>query len=262
MKQLHAHALIAALVVGLAAAPAFAANEGRAMGVDPDARAEAAGTARTLAVGSDISLGERVVTGPSGEVQVLFVDQTRLVVGPGSALLIEAYLMRGDGSAEQFAINALGGTYRFITGNSPKSAYQIVTPAATIGVRGTEFDLLVLGGQTRVLLYDGAVRICNRSGACVEVTGRCDIGVATLGGAQVVVSSDPNQRPLALDFRYASVQSPLLPPFRISGASNCLTQDTNSSSGADENNNGNQRQPPNITPQQPVGGITPPLKRP
>lgn len=253
MKQHRLRPLLTVFVLGiLAGAPAHAANEGRAMGVDPAAAAEFNGGSRTLAVGSDISLGERIVTGVSGEVQVLFVDQTRLVVGPGSALLIEAYLMRGNGSAEQFAINALGGTYRFITGNSPKSAYQINTPVATIGVRGTEFDLLVAGGETRVLLYDGAVRICNTGGSCVELTERCDIGLVTSAGTDVVLHNDTEHPPLVALFRYARVQSPLLPPFRISGAGNCLIApegSTDSIVNPNDDNNPRQRQTPQ--PQQP-----------
>jgi len=123
---------------------AVAAAEGTAVGVDPDAVARRGSADRTLVVGADISVGERIVTGPSGRVQVLFADQTRLVVGPGSALLIESYLMNGD-TADKFAINALAGTFRFISGNSPKSAYSIETPTAAIAVRGTKFDVSVAG---------------------------------------------------------------------------------------------------------------------
>src|SRR5690606_42119301 len=85
------------------------------------------------------SIGDRVVTGPSGQVQILFSDRTELVVGPRSALLIEDYLLRNDGSAGKFAINALSGTFRFVTGGAPKDSYVIKTPTGTIGVRGTAF---------------------------------------------------------------------------------------------------------------------------
>ena len=61
---------------------------------------------RLLVVGADVSVGEKIVTGPSGNVQLLFQDQTRLVVGPRSTLEIETYLLSGSG-ADKFAVNAL-----------------------------------------------------------------------------------------------------------------------------------------------------------
>ena len=95
-----------ALVLATFCLPAFAAKEGQAVGVDPDAMAQGASGDRTLVVGADISVGERVVTGRAGQVQIIFADQTRLVVGPGSDLLIVAYLMRNSGTADRLAISS------------------------------------------------------------------------------------------------------------------------------------------------------------
>jgi hypothetical protein len=77
--------------------------------------------------------------------------------------VIDAFVFNGN-RAGNFSINAVRGAFRFITGNSPKNAYSIITPTATIGMRGTQFDLTVdrLGGTTRVLEYEGITRICKR----------------------------------------------------------------------------------------------------
>ena len=260
---------IAALFAGmLSLGPAWAANEGKAVGVDPDAVARGGTGERTLIVGTDVSVGERVMTGPSGQVQLVFLDDTRLVVGPGSSLLIESYLMRGGGSAERFAVNALGGTFRFISGNSPKSAYQIRTPSATIGVRGTEFDFVVGRGETRVMLYEGAVRVCAGS-SCIDLAERCGVARAA-GSARLFTRNDPERPELARVFRYAFSQSSLLHPFRVSAAARCLEGSAvpaSESSGEDDedtstppsNNGGN---PPSTgggnTPPSTGGGNTPP----
>jgi hypothetical protein len=243
---------IAALFAGmLALGPAWAVNEGKALGVDPDALARGSSGDRTLIVGADVSVGERVVTGASGQVQLVFLDDTRLVVGPGSSLLIETYLMRGGGSAERFAINALGGTFRFISGNSPKSAYEIRTPSATIGVRGTEFDVVVGRGETRVMLYEGAVRVCAGNG-CVDLDERCGIASAA-GSARLFTTADPQRPQLAQAFRYAIVQSPLLRPFRVNGAGRCLEGSvTSGSESSGEPGDPYTRTPPNS------GGNPPP----
>jgi hypothetical protein len=203
------------------AAPAFAANEGRAVGVDPDASALGSGVTRTLVVGTDVSVGERINTGPRGQVQLVFVDQTRLVVGPGSSLLIETYLLRGGNSAERVVVNALGGTFRFISGNSPSSAYQINTPSATIGVRGTAFDVFVARGLSGAMVYTGAVEFCANN-TCVLLTNRCELAIGGNTTAATLFSHEDSEREEYVPaFRYARFQTPLLPEFRVSGANLC-----------------------------------------
>lgn len=201
------------------AGPARSA-EGQAVGVNPDALARFSGTDRILTVGADISVGEQVVTGPSGQVQIIFADQTRLVVGPGSALVIETYLFNGN-TAEKFAINALAGSFRFISGHSPKPAYSIRTPTASIAVRGTKFDFNVAPRRTDLMLYEGAVRLCATSGQCQELIARCDLGTVDASVAALIHHPDPNHQPLAQAFRYSRFQTPLLSQFRISGAGQC-----------------------------------------
>ena len=93
---------------------------------------------RSSSVGSDIFIGDQVVTDARGLVQIKFSDNTKLVVGPNSSLVIEDYLLREDGSGGKLAINALSGTFRFVTGGAAKDRYLIETPTGTIGVRGTE----------------------------------------------------------------------------------------------------------------------------
>ena len=59
------------------------------------------------------------------------------------------------------------GAFRFITGASPKAAYEIKTPTATMGVRGTVFDVFVADdGETVVLLHEGGVDVCSAPGSC------------------------------------------------------------------------------------------------
>lgn len=203
----------------LLASPSWSAD-GKAVGVNPEAVTRVSGGDRTLIVGADISLGDQVVTGASGQVQIIFSDQTRLVVGPGSALVIEAYLFNGR-TAEKLAINALAGSFRFISGNSPKSAYSIKTPTASIAVRGTKFDFNVNRGRTDLMLYEGAVRLCSASGDCEDVISRCDLGTVNAGVSRLIGYSSPDHPPISETFRYARFQTPLLSDFRVSGAGRC-----------------------------------------
>lgn len=212
--------MVLAVCSGFLLANAASAADGQAVGVDPDAVARLSGSDRVLTVGADVSLGEQIVTGPSGQVQIVFSDQTRLVVGPGSALVIESYLFNGN-TADKFAINALAGSFRFISGHSSKPAYSIQTPTASIAVRGTKFDFNVARSRTDLMLYDGAVRLCSTGGQCQELIARCDLGTVDASVAQLLHHADPGHPPLSQEFRYARFQTPLLSQFRVSGAGQC-----------------------------------------
>ena len=102
------------------------------------------GGTRSLAAGSPLFERDKIVVS-SGNAQIQLLDGTKMVVGPNSALVLEKFLMRGGGTAENVSIDALRGTFRFITGNSPHSAYNLHTSNATIGIRGTAFDFWVGG---------------------------------------------------------------------------------------------------------------------
>lgn len=224
------HKLVLSLVACLLlAAPTTAsAATGTAKGVDPDASAKTGGDTRTLVVGADIFIGDVVKTGPSGQVQIKFSDNTELVVGPRSSLTIEDYLLREDGSAGKLVVDTLAGTFRFVTGNAPKDRYLIKTPTGTIGVRGTAFDWANTDTGTAVMLYHGAVVVCTTGGKCVTLDDVCDVAEYNTTDAAVIghfdtIKGDARAIYKAL-FRYAVNQSPLLREFRINGVERCVNR--------------------------------------
>jgi hypothetical protein len=210
---------VASGCLALAAAPSGAAQ---AVGIDPSALANYNNISRTLFVGANVSMGETVVTGPAGKVQLVFSDQTKLLIGPNSSLLIEAYLLRPDNTATQFAVDALSGSFRFITGNSAKNAYRIDTPTGMIGVRGTQFDFTVDPAKgTSLVLFEGAVRMCNLDNKCLDLAQGCAVGMMTATGSAAVA---PAQQPaLKGHFPFVGEQTGLLPAFQVADSNKCLT---------------------------------------
>jgi len=202
------------------------AASGKALGVKPAAAVETKSDTKTLTVGADVFIGDRVVTGADGQVQIKFTDQTELVVGPNSALLIEDYLLRQDDSAGKFAINALSGTFRFTTGRAPKDRYIIKTPTGTIGVRGTSFDFNSSSEETKVLLYHGQVILCNLDKTCVTLDDTCELGAYDLGRSEILGHTDDfkgaAREDLKASFRYAQSQAPLLGAFRVEEGKECF----------------------------------------
>ncbi|WP_055045543.1 FecR family protein [Devosia sp. A16] len=220
--------LATTLIVLTASAAALAAPAGSAVGVDPAAEINSTDGPRTLVVGADVFLGDLIRTSTGGSAQILFADGTRLVVGPGSSLRIEDYLLRADGSAGKMVIGALAGTFRFASGNAPKDRYSIKTPSGTIGIRGTAFDLVVDGPKsTRVLMYSGSTQLCTRTGECAVISDTCEMGemtrhTATSLGLSTTLDSAARKQ-LRKVFVYGAAQQRLESPFRMKQARNCLT---------------------------------------
>jgi hypothetical protein len=219
--------LVACAAMLTASSPALAAS-GTALGVKPQAEAALGGQSRVLVVGADVFIGDLVRTGSAGLVQIKFSDGTELVVGPNSALTIEDYLLRDNNTAGQFAINALAGTFRFATGSAPKDSYLITTPTGTIGVRGTAFDLNVDDEESRVLLFHGAVRLCNTRNQCVTLDDTCEVGTYDLSDAITlgpgVELEDDIRRAMQENFIYAQSQAPLMREFWVDIARQCLNR--------------------------------------
>ena len=132
-----------------------------------------------LAEQAPVHRDERIKTSQSGLGQFVFRDGTKLAVGWGSSVVIDKYVFNDDASVKQLSIKAVKGTFRWISGKSKSSAYSIVTPAGTIGVRGTVFDFYVnRDGTTAMVLLQGKASFCGSNG-CKQLTKKCDCVIGT-----------------------------------------------------------------------------------
>ncbi len=179
-------ATVALSVMLLAPLPSNAAEKvGQAVLI----RTEVRGAGGPLAVDDPVHRDEQIRTSLSGLGQFIFRDGTRLAVGAGSSVTVDKFVFDDSGSVKKLTINAAKGTFRWMSGNSDHSAYQIVTPAGTIGVRGTAFDFYVgANGMTAVVLLNGAAQFCG-AGGCRQLKAQCDCVIARRNGA----ISDPRR---------------------------------------------------------------------
>lgn len=144
------------------------------------------GTARNaVAPGDQVFRDEAIQTGADSLAKIVFLDQTNLSIGPNARVALNQYVYSEQRPAGKVALNLLRGTYRFVTGDLDKRAYQINTPVATIGVRGTEFDVATTGARTVVTLIGGEVRVCTRSGRCLVLDQPGQVVVVTAGGIRM-----------------------------------------------------------------------------
>ncbi|MGL4279434.1 MAG: FecR family protein [Albidovulum sp.] len=135
---------------------------------------ERSGQALSLRAGQSIESGDVISTDRRGQVQLLFNDETRIAVGPNSTMAVDDIRFKPNGKARKFAVSAVAGGFRFLSGTSARSAYAIDTPTATMGIRGTAFDFVVRNTEgTDLVIFSGLVNMCGRGG-CYQVTGGCD----------------------------------------------------------------------------------------
>lgn len=117
--------------------------------VQGDAKVErAGGKTELLERGSKLAEGDVVVTGASANIQITMIDDAVVAVRPNTRLKIEAYRYAGKADGSETGIfNLLRGGFRSITGligKQNKNAYSVRTPSATIGIRGTDHEPLVI----------------------------------------------------------------------------------------------------------------------
>ncbi len=111
-----------------------------------------------LRAGIDVFQNEIIRTGDRSASRVLFQDNTTLSIGASSEVKLDRFVFDPDPSKSQVALSIARGVVRFATGGLPKSAYQISTPTATIGVRGTIGTISVAAdGTTTINLEEGSM---------------------------------------------------------------------------------------------------------
>ncbi|MGI9426816.1 MAG: FecR family protein [Hyphomicrobiaceae bacterium] len=128
---------------------------------------------RRLRKGTRVHRNEVLLTEKKGRAELKLDDDTKLAVGPGARIRLDEFVLGENKKNTSVVVSLLAGTFRFITGLTNSESYRIETPVATIGVRGTVFDVYVSPqGETLVLLHEGEVEICTRTFSCRRHTRR------------------------------------------------------------------------------------------
>jgi len=146
------------------------------------------GVQRPLARGTELDNGDVVRTN-NGRAQIRFTDGAYVSLQPNTEFGIREYRYdnRTDGNERGF-FGLLKGAMRTVTGaigRINRDRYQIATPTATVGIRGT-------GGVIQVQ-DDGSTLVIGTSGiwSLTNPAGSVDVPA----GNSAVAPSDPNQPP-------------------------------------------------------------------
>ncbi|MFN0163294.1 MAG: FecR domain-containing protein [Burkholderiales bacterium] len=107
------------------------------------------GERRIVAAGGPAFKGDTLETRAGSNAVLVFRDDTRVTLNAGTRLRIEEFAFDAKSPAEgSVSINLLKGGIRALTGLIARARPQSVrfaTPTATVGIRGTGFDMLCEG---------------------------------------------------------------------------------------------------------------------
>lgn len=102
-----------------------------------------------------------------GRVQLSYHDGAKVSLQPHTIYKIQQYAFSGAEDGSEHAITELikGGlrTVTGLIGHKNRERYQLRTPVATIGIRGTEFTVLYLD-KLMLTTNAGSVDVCNAAG--------------------------------------------------------------------------------------------------
>ena len=107
------------------------------------------GGSRELKQGDFIYVSDEIMTSNRSFAVLQFTDGAKVTVRPDTTMIIEQYLYAGNESDEA-TLNLVSGGLRVITGAMAKTNpenYKVRTPVALMGVRGTEFSIMLCGDE-------------------------------------------------------------------------------------------------------------------
>src|SRR5581483_7581148 len=157
------------------------------------------GQVQPLAKGAEIGSGDRIVSGSDGRAQIRFSDGAYVSVQPNSEFDIKEYRFNGNTDGSESAIFGLfKGALRTVTGlvgRVNRNKYQISTPTATIGIRGTGGLIQVNGDGSTLVVGTSGIWTLSNNGGTLEIPA----GMSGFAG-------NPNIAPRP------TTEQPVLPP--------------------------------------------------
>ncbi|MCK9490888.1 MAG: FecR domain-containing protein [Sulfurimonas sp.] len=176
-----------ALIVLLLSVTLFAKDVARVTGLSGDAFIQRDGTKIEVTLGMALEEKDTITTDSRAKVQIIFEDETIISLGKNSKFSIKEYFFEETKEpVAKFAM--LKGAMRTITGKIGKVApekFSVEAKTATIGIRGTNFSVLVGDDESvQVFCTFGAISV-NVNGAESVVNQGFYIIISPDGGVEI-----------------------------------------------------------------------------
>lgn len=143
----------------------FSKIEGRV-----DILKEGAPTTVPVKVNDNVSMGDIVRTKSDGKAEITFKDDTTVRLAPETRMKIDEYVFNPDNSRKTGALGLFRGKVRAVVSKTKggiipvgisTSSFNINTPTAIAGVKGTDFFVFYDKGMTGVIFKEGSGFVAN-----------------------------------------------------------------------------------------------------
>lgn len=163
-----------------------------------------AGKSHPIQKGDAVNEGDTLTTAATASAQIRMQDGGFIAVRPDTRLKFDSFKFNGkqDGSEQSF-FSLFKGGFRAVTGligkiNKPN--YRITTPAATLGIRGTDHETFVVAPGSPMAAV-----------ASAGTYNKVNLGETTMTTGKGTISVLPNQ----MGFVGAADQMPQLQPLNL-----------------------------------------------
>lgn len=196
---------------------------GRVERIEGRVEAQSATGTRTLAVGDLVHVGERIRADVDSEALVQTLDAGILAIRPRAEFVVEAYDAQTR-KTDHMRLRIVSGSLRLVSGwigvvNPPGT--QILTPAATISIKGTDYEPYVLPEDLAdATPYEaGTYDKVNRGATLLSsAAGDVEVKARQIGRAQLVRTDfKPGERDRSLMTLLLPALLERVPDFYVAG---------------------------------------------
>jgi hypothetical protein len=187
--------LFASLFVSVSAL----AGDGVFMVVKGDIRVQSKASGEVKAkVGSKVTEGDIVIAGPDSRAKIVMVDKNVLNISPDTKIVIEKYKFDQAKDEKNVSLNVLYGKVRSTVNqkyDGEKNSFNIKTPSAVAGVRGTDFitGFNPTTNSSKIVTFEGQVL----TGSGMDASGKILNAVAVNPGQFTVATAGAPPAPPA-----------------------------------------------------------------
>ena len=122
-----------------------------------------------LAKGDAVYEGDVIETGGAGSaIRMVFTDKTEFSLGTDARLALDQLVFNPDTQSGSSQFSVLKGVFIFASGEIAKTDnthMTVITPVATIGIRGTEVAGHVSATDSQFTIIHGAIEVTTRAGS-------------------------------------------------------------------------------------------------
>lgn len=147
---------------------------------------------RSLKIGDVVERGEVISTGPGARLEFTLADGSVITLGEKTVFVVESFATQTD-DQDSVVMRMLEGAFRATSGaitKGDKFSYNIETPVATIGVRGTTLWGGMIDGVFEIAMIEGRAITVDTKVGHVRIT---EAGFGTAVRSSNAVPSDPKQ---------------------------------------------------------------------